>query len=113
METDDSSVNSFAQTVRKVYDSLVKQAHNVGLEFHVLDHFSPQPHDRIRIGMVSAEDFAQITRNRIDVNLYDKQGLSGKALDNFLKEVYFTLSSLDNKTRLERNDRPQERRRRK
>lgn len=93
MESDDPAVNAFAHKVRSVYDSLVKSAHNVGLEFNVLEHFSPQPHDHVKIGMVSAEDFAQITRNRIDLNFYEKQGLTGEALDTFLKEVYFTLSS--------------------
>ncbi|KJZ81581.1 hypothetical protein AP064_05525 [Candidatus Liberibacter solanacearum] len=93
VETDDKAVNSFAQTVRKVYGNLVKQAKQVGLEFNELEFFSPQPHDRIKIGRLSADEFVQITKNRLDIKSYEQQGLSGKKLDNFLKESYFTLSS--------------------
>lgn len=93
VETDDKAVNFFAHTIRKVYDSLVKQAHNVGLEFNVLEHFSPQPHDRVKIGRLSADEFVQITKNRLDIKAYEQQGLSGKELENLIKESYFTLSS--------------------
>ncbi|MFV0256808.1 MAG: hypothetical protein EPS19_05270 [Candidatus Liberibacter solanacearum] len=93
METDDKAVNSFAQTVRKAYGNLVKQAKEVGLEFNELEHFSPQPHDRVKIGRLSADEFVQITKKRLDIKAYEQQGLSGKELDNLLKESYFTLSS--------------------
>ncbi|CAL9916324.1 Phage protein [Candidatus Liberibacter solanacearum] len=93
METDDKAVNSFAQTVRKAYGNLVKQAKEVGLEFNELEHFSPQPHDRVKIGRLSANEFVQITKKRLDIKAYEQQGLSGKELDNLLKESYFTLSS--------------------
>ncbi|ONI58936.1 hypothetical protein AYO25_03800, partial [Candidatus Liberibacter solanacearum] len=83
-----------AKVFHDAMDFLVKEAKEVGLKFHALENYTPQPMDFRKISAISKKDFIDRTLPRLDLSEYQKRGIQDSdSLRSFLGDVYETLAS--------------------
>ncbi|KGB27980.1 hypothetical protein GS16_00310 [Candidatus Liberibacter solanacearum] len=93
IETDDPQVNKFGRAYRKIRDRVTAQAEDMGL-LHPLDNWgSPQPDDALKIRAKGKQAWIETIMPWVDVEAYDRKGLYGKNLTEFLGHVWETKSS--------------------